>query len=429
MSAIKNTKMLTSMQWLPIGAMKSVPLRSTDTIETAREKLKKQNPDYFGDEAAASSSAGEHVLEDDAVDDASDDEDDIFNRLAGGGDGILEQIESDDEDEIDDTTFKDTDYVFIATRADSQEPKLELYVYDEPVDNIYVHHDMMVTAFPLSCAWLTDGTMSLAAVGTMLPFIEIWPLDVIDAVEPVCLLGGCVAHEDNYRRKLKKDKLKPESHTDAVIALQWNTVAQQFLVSGGADERIKIWDLNSQACVGTYVEPAKIQTLDWHRQEAHLLLSGSYDGTVVLRDCRRPDEASLRWQLGDTLEHVEYNHQNYVLASTTSGNFLCYDPRKVSDPLWTIQPHDGETTFAVSRLIDGLVATGGKEGNIALWDIRNSAHPPVPIVSRNYKTGAVLSIAFHPNAANVLGACGTRGEPLVYTVTQDIANVFRGATR
>jgi periodic tryptophan protein 1 len=415
--------MLTCMQWLPLAAMKSVPLRATDTLETAREKIRKQNPDYFGSDDVVDVAADQedHRVDDDA--DGSDDEGDLFSRICGG-DGILEQVESDDEDEIDDTTFKETDYVFIATRADQQEPKLELYIYDEPADNIYVHHDMTVTAFPLTCSWLTDGTMSLAAVGTMLPFIEIWPLDVIDAVEPVCLLGGCVATEDNYRRKLKKDKLKPESHTDAVITLQWNTVAQQFLVSGGADEKIKIWDLNSQTCVGTYVEPAKIQTVDWHRTEAHLLLSGAYDGTVVLRDCRRPTEASLRWQLGDTLEHVEYSHENLVLASTTAGHFHCYDPRKLSDPLWTVHPHDGETTFAVSRLVDGLVATGGKEGNVSLWDLRGSAQPPVPIVSRNYKTGAVLSMAFHPNVGNVLGACGVRGEPLVYTVTQDIASVF-----
>jgi periodic tryptophan protein 1 len=241
----------------------------------------------------------------------------------------------------------------------------------------------------------------------------------------VCLLGGCVASEDNYRRKLKRDKLKPESHTDAVISLQWNIVAQQFLVSGGADEKIKIWDLNTQKCVGTYVEPAKIQTLSWHTQEAHLLLSGAYDGTVVLRDCRRPTEASLRWQLGDTLERVEYSHDNLVLASTSNGHFHCYDPRKVSDALWSIQPHDSETTFAVSRQVEGLVATGGKDGNVGLWDLRTRGMAPHPIVSRNYKTGSVLSLAFHPNAGHVLGACGLRGEPLVYTITQDISNVFK----
>jgi len=68
---------------------------------------------------------------------------------------------------------KPTDLVFVATRADTDEPKLELYVYDDPQDNLYVHHDMTVTAFPLTSAWLTDGSVALAAIGTMLPFFVI----------------------------------------------------------------------------------------------------------------------------------------------------------------------------------------------------------------------------------------------------------------
>lgn len=62
--------------------------------------------------------------------------------------------------------------------------------------NLYVHHDILLPAFPLSVAW-TDCSPSgrveagnFAAVGTMSPGVEIWDLDVTDSVEPVASLGG-----------------------------------------------------------------------------------------------------------------------------------------------------------------------------------------------------------------------------------------------
>lgn len=415
--------MLTTFCWVPKGAMKPIPIHSTDSVETVREKLKKQNPDYIEDEVA---SAAEHVLRDDgdAEDSDAEEDDDMFNRF-GGGDTILEQVESDDDEEIDDTHFKETDSVFISARADPKDPKLEVYVYDEPEDSLYVHHDMTVSAFPLCSTWMSDGTMSLVALGTMLPFLEIWPLDVIDAVEPACLLGGCVQSADNYRRKIKKDKLKPDSHQEAVLCTQWNTMVQHILVSGSADKTVKLWDLNTQDCVGTYHEPEKVQSLDWHRQEANLLLSGSFCGSLVIRDCRRPDDAAIRWNLPSIVEHVEFaSAGNLVFASLSNGAFCGFETRMNSEPLWTIQAHDEETTFAVSRHLPGLIATGGKDGYLTLWDSRNAAQEPLKVVSRKYKTGSVLSIAFHPNAPHLLGACGSRGQALVYTMTADLQGVF-----
>ena len=60
----------------------------------------------------------------------------------------------------------------------------QVWIYEEAGtsedSNIYVHHDIMLPAFPLSLAWMdcrpTGDAQSgnLAAVGTMSPGIEIW---------------------------------------------------------------------------------------------------------------------------------------------------------------------------------------------------------------------------------------------------------------
>jgi periodic tryptophan protein 1 len=434
--------MLTTFCWVPKGAMKAIPILSTDTAEQARQKLRHQHPDYVEEEEREhqlrrTSVEGDdhHSAEEDDEDAMNANVDDTLRTFAGGGAGaLLEEVESDDEEELEDTTFKPTDLVFTVACADAEAPRLELYVYDEPEDAMYVHHDMEISAFPLCSSWLTDGTMSMLAVGTMLPFIEVWALDVMDSVEPAVILGGCEKQSNNYSKKMLRRNLKPDSHTEAVLSVRWNTVAQNIFASGGADRTIKLWDLNQGGvCLGTYAEPEKVQSLDWHATEANFLISGGFDAKMVLRDCRQPDQTAQRFTLPDVIEHVEFvpalnggaTAAPLAMASTSGGYWAAFDTRMASAPLWQLQPHRADTTFSCSRQVPGLYATGGKEGEITLWDGRDGSAAPKEIVTRSYKTGSVLSLAFHPNSPHILGAGGSAGAPLVYTITSDIHDVFR----
>ncbi|AYU79239.1 WD domain, G-beta repeat, putative [Leishmania donovani] len=434
--------------------MKATPILSTDTAEQARLKLRHQHPEYIEEEQQQRDSKKTRATSEEAEnedDDIDDDDEDGLNAnvdetlrvFAGGGPGaLLEEVESDDEEELEDTTLKPTDLVFTVACADAQAPRLEMYVYDEPEDNMYVHHDMEIAAFPLCSSWLTDGTMSMLAVGTMLPFIEIWALDVMDSVEPAIILGGCERRSHNYSKRMLKRNLKADSHTEAVLSVKWNTVAQNIFASGSADRTIKLWDLNQGGvCLGTYSELEKVQSLDWHATEANLLLSGGFDASMVLRDCRQPDQTAQRYGLPGIIEHVEFvpsagaaaASAPVVMASTSGGHWAAFDTRMASSnaghspvtSLWQLQPHQADMTFSCSRQVPGLFATGGKEGEIALWDGRDSSAAPKMVVSRSYKTGSVLSLSFHPNSPHILGAGGASGAPLVYTITSDIYDVFR----
>lgn len=410
----KEKFMLTSLSWVPHGRMRSVPLRvgaEADAVMKAR--LRQHAAEPGDDDAAFQSDEDVHNVQDD---------DDLFGIGEGG---ILEQIESDDESEIDDITFRDTDLVFAAVRADKDdEPSLELYVYDEPSDNLYLHHDAALSAFPLCTSWLTEGTTSLLAIGTMLPYIEIWNLDMIDAFEPMAVLGGCVNSDDNFapHKKRKRLPLVEGSHTDAVVCVRWNTNAAHVLGSGGADSKLKLWDLNQQTCVSTFdeAEGARVQTLDWHHTEANRLLVG-VGGGLAIRDCRQVNE-TIQWNSeGDTIECARWCfHDPYVYASTSGGSLVAFDERKGSGsaPLWHIVAHDGELTFDVSRH-SPLLATGGKDAKTSLWSLTSQAEPQ-QLASRKLGVGQAFSIQFHPNSADVVAAVGSRGQPLVYTITGDI---------
>jgi periodic tryptophan protein 1 len=168
-----------------------------------------------------------------------------------------------------------------------------VYIYEPEEVNLYVHHDIILPSFPICIEWIgheVSGTKNTVAIGTFNPDIEIWDLDLMDALTPLEILGGYQdAEQDDSdiaslgklsakQRKKKKKKLmqraatrqlKPGSHSDAVMSLSWNHLITNVLASGSADKSVKLWDLNTQACLNTYTHHTdKVQALCWHPTEA-----------------------------------------------------------------------------------------------------------------------------------------------------------------
>jgi periodic tryptophan protein 1 len=86
---------------------------------------------------------------------------------------------------------------------------------------------------------------SFAAVSTFEAEIEIWDLDVLDALQPVATLGGHTGDAGNRepeirsRKRRNKEGWLPGSHTDSVLSLAWNAAYRNVLASGSADKSIK----------------------------------------------------------------------------------------------------------------------------------------------------------------------------------------------
>lgn len=57
----------------------------------------------------------------------------------------------------------------------------------------------------------------MLAIGSMIPSIKVWDLDIIDAVQPSYTLG---------KKQKKKKRTAKDGHTDAVLSLSWNTYAE-----------------------------------------------------------------------------------------------------------------------------------------------------------------------------------------------------------
>ena len=382
-----------------------------------------------------------------------------------------------DEDldsEVDDYEIGDTDLVLLGARSDEQVSSLEAYVYEEPQDNLYPHHDVPLPVFPLCVAWFdfrpgggsgkAGGRGNFAAVGTFAPYIEVWDLDVLDALEPEAILGAAAAaalEEEQFtshaaealaaserqrngnqtraekRSKKKKKKVlgggdgasggsdAPQGHKDAVMCLAWNQLQPNCLASGSADTTVRLWDLEG-SCDGSLSafthHRDKVQALAWHPTDAPTLLTAGFDRRACVVDVRVADGAVREWELSADAEKVCWSPDGTsFLASTEDGLVRCFDVRTASSsakahkakPLWSLQAHKAACTgLDFCPAAPGVLATGGQDRMLKLWAVgaSGSAEAPSMIAKRNLQLGGLFDISFSRDSPALLAAGGSKGK-------------------
>ncbi|KAG2448617.1 hypothetical protein HYH02_006506 [Chlamydomonas schloesseri] len=437
-----------------------------ESVEEAVARAKKVAASMASSRAAAGGSASAATgaieaamkeLDMEHYDDSGDDDADVINRVLGtSGKARLEYAENepdpylqlgDDDSEIEDFTLRPTDLIILSAKNEDDVSNLEVWVYEEADGggeaNLYVHHEVLLPAFPLCLAWMDcdprgePGRRNLVAVGTLEPAIEIWDLDVVDSVEPLTTLGGVdasggaaaaeaeggAAAGDKKKKKKKKKakaKLLPGSHEDSVLALSWNREFRNVLASGSADCTVKIWDLVKGSCEHTLkCHTDKVQAVAWNPAESPVLLTGSFDRSVCLADARTPQGDPARWKVSADVEALAWNPHDPTcfLVSCEDGVVAQYDARKGkgSAPLFRLSAHDKPTcSLSFCPAVRGLLATGSTDKKVKLWDVSNNT--PQLVCAQDLNTGAVFSASFCGDAPHLLAAGGAGGEVVVWDV-------------
>jgi periodic tryptophan protein 1 len=436
---------VTCLTWVHRGVAKSRP----DTVQLTDEELQKM----------IESSAGTKPSEDDNEEESDTENDSRKDTESGKPEPGMDSVESryhldeydDDDDEDDDDgalsmaalSFYPNnrqDPYLVKDEADSDEDdmlispndnlivigkvhgdyfSLEVWVNNAADGSLYCHHDAILSTCPLVVEWVgydpgeqNAEVANLVAVGSMMPDIELWDLDVVNTLEPAFVLKGerPPKKKKAAARAAKKVKHSP-GHTDAVLGLSWNRNRRQILASASADESVGIWDLSQGSVVSFFRQHGdKVQTVQWHPVEDQLLLSGSYDGCVRLFDCRSPlADASRKWSLGGEVEKVLWNHHNpfFLFAGTDSGLLACLDVR-ASTPVYTHSAHTAAlTTLALSQTVASCLVTASDDRLLKVWDIGSLSAVPLLVSERQCKIGAIHSGAACPD------------EPLLFCVGGD----------
>jgi len=354
---------------------------------------------------------------------------------------------SDEEEE--DFTIHQTDALIACTTAQDDFSNIEVYIFDEISQSLYVHHDIMLSAYPLCIEWLplkTNQKANYAIVGSFLPEIEIWNLDIQDALEPDLTLGKVDAEDSDkyYKKNLKKKKKNLSKnknnadlkyvHTDAVISLNVNPFNCASLVSGGADSKVLFWDLNanpSKAVNSVSVHTDKVQCVKWNKREDNVLLTGSFDKTIKLFDPRSPENPPSL-SLSSDIESLDWSsvNKNLFLSSYENGKIDLWDMRKF-DTIASFQAHKkAATSVTFSNKYEGLFASVGSDSHVKIWDAGivadnttiNSAEPML-ICEKFVKktTGELFCAKFSEDLDYTLAVGGSNGELFIWQLEENPA--------
>jgi len=248
-------------------------------------ELGRLKPSLDGEEAEDDNMNEDEGIEDGSSEDVSDFEDNARGsgpgdkkRKKGTRDNYPEELE-DSEEEKEDYTIRRSDSLIVAATAEDEHSNLEVYIYDHKTSDLYVHHEIILSSYPLCMEWLNSyrgQRTNFVVVGTFLPEIEIWDLNREDC-EPIYILGGLQDKDAAGGKKKKKKGLQTftkaqveanseTSHTDAVMSLSLNPFQSEYLASGSADSTVKIWDLEELQCKANLpnLHKNKVQLVRWN---------------------------------------------------------------------------------------------------------------------------------------------------------------------
>ncbi|GER55355.1 transducin/WD40 repeat-like superfamily protein [Striga asiatica] len=438
--------MISSISWVPKGVSKSVPsaadppsnekieeILKSGILETRGESENEENNEDMNvdddavsqgdDELSRALSAASALgktpksskMESDSLADAlkeldmdNYDEEDDGVELFGSGlgnlyypsndmDPYLKGQDEEDSEEEEDIAIKPEDAVIVCARNED-----DVWILEDPTNgdsNMYVHHDIVIPAFPLCTAWLGcplkgGDKGNFIAIGSMEPTIEIWDLDIIDEVQPSATLGGII--EKKRKGKKKSIKYKDGSHTDAVLGLAWNKAFSNGLASASADKLV--------------------QAVAWNHFAPSVLLSGSFDHTVNMKDVRIPEHQGVTWSVAADVESLAWDPhtEHSFVVSLENGTVTGFDIRNASSKA-TSQPEASFTIHAHDKAVC-TIAYNTSIPNVKLWDLLNQ---PSCIASKNPKAGAVFSVSFFDDCPFTLAIGGSKGKLQVWDLLTD----------
>ncbi|CAL4945826.1 unnamed protein product [Urochloa decumbens] len=343
--------------------------------------------------------------------------------------------DDDDDEEIEDKMIKPTDYVIVCAHSDEDIFSLQVNILEETEDgeqNMFVHHDAPLPAFPLCTAWMDFNLKggdkgNFIAVGTMDPAIEIWDLDMVDEVQPHMVLGGLSKKKKKAKGK-KGKKYKKGSHRSSVLGLAWNKEVRNVLASASADTTVKIWDLAVGKCAVTLEHhDDKVQSVAWCPQSPEVLLSGSFDKTVAMNDMKDGGQNCHKWSVEADVESLAWDPHNdhSFVVSLENGMVQGFDRRTASSSssgrsTYTLHAHEkAVSSISFSPTAPNFLATGSTDKMVKLWDLSNNQ--PSCIASLNPKLGAIFSVSFSHDNPFWLACGGSKGKLKVWdTLTEPV---------
>lgn len=314
---------------------------------------------------------------------------------------------SDDEESY---AIKPSDCVLLAAKIEQEGSSLEVYVYEEAKFNLYVHHELILNAFPVGLEWLccdfgsAEGDAfqkgNFGIVGLMNGAIELWDLDQLDSVEPQMTVGG------------------KEAHTDSVTNLSLHPIRPNILVSASADSTVKFWDLQNNKLLSSQKGfGEEIQNVMWDPNNEALLYAYGPSNILRIIDARGPKEVGkLKANFGIENFAVSPLSPNKLFVSSETGAIKAVDLgtlKFIND--FEVQAHKEAATSLVCNNSGHMVSTG-LDGTAHVWDVKTLKL----MASQKTDCGRLFGSSIHSDS-DFLFACGSSaGEVVIWDFKESV---------
>ncbi|EFA02231.2 periodic tryptophan protein 1 homolog [Tribolium castaneum] len=395
---------ITCVKWVKKGVAKSQPekvqLSKAELVQVIKATKKKLRVTNEENAQGESSAQDEFNLENYDEQDEGTAEALGISSLADLQNNEEENFSESDDSDKEDEVIKPNDNLILVGHVEGDASSLEVYIYNEEEESLYVHHDILLPAFPLCFEWLdyepNAPKGSYCAIGSMTPIIQVWDLDIINCIEPAFNLGRAASIKKN----------RPHvGHKDAVLTLAWNKTYEHVLASGSVDKTILLWDLENKTPSTTISAfKDKVQCMQWHKLEAQTLLAGSSDKKAKIFDCRNP-ETHQTWKINGEVETLVWNPLQpfSFFAGSDTGNLQYFDCRK--GQVWAVEAHEKEVTgLVVSPQCPGLLVTSSPDGTIKIWDY--TENEATFVFEKDFSLGTVQCLDLSPDLPFVIAAGG-----------------------
>ncbi|KAJ3236838.1 hypothetical protein HDU81_010303 [Chytriomyces hyalinus] len=193
--------------------------------------------------------------------------------------------------------------------------------------------------------------------------------------------------------------LKQQGHNHEMNCLSYSPDGQ-YVVTGGDDGKIKLWNTQTGFCFVTFTEhSASVQAVEFSKKKANVVFSSSLDGTVRAFDLVR--YRNFRTFTSPT--HVQFG----CIAVDPSAEVICAGSIDTFEIyMWSVQTgnlldvlsgHTGPVSCVSFSPIEGKLVSGSWDRSLRTWNVfsRDSASEP-------FEHGAeILALAYRGDGKEV----------------------------
>jgi histone-binding protein RBBP4 len=226
-------------------------------------------------------------------------------------------------------------------------------------------------------------------------------------------------------------QLRLVGHNNEGYGLSWDPRNLGRVVSGSADKKILMWDIERSGVVGTNSSTDKTSSVNpiqelkaingtSGEQVGQAASTGTQPSNPAQPGSKAPTYHPIVSLLGhdDIVEDVCHHPVNdSMVLSCGDDKLVCvWDLRQGGEPLFKVKGHKAEVNSVSINPHDPFIfASGSSDFSVAMWDIRNLTQK---LHSFEHHTDQVFAVQWSPFAENILSSSSTDRRVLIWDILQ-----------